>query len=113
MMGGIDLSMGATISLLANVLVGVAKGQDDRLPQAILVVLVLGIVIGLVNGLLVAVLELNPLIVTLSTGLILLGITAEYRSSSTNNTMVPDVAVRRRCSTRCSASARPSGSCSS
>ena len=39
MMGGIDLSMGATISLLANVLVGVAKGQDDRLPQAILVVL--------------------------------------------------------------------------
>jgi len=89
MMGGIDLSMGATISLLANVLVGVAKGQDDRLPQAILVVLVLGVVIGLVNGLLVAVLELNPLIVTLSTGLILLGITAEYRSSSTSNTMVP------------------------
>ena len=68
MMGGIDLSMGATISLLANVLVGVAKGQDDRLPQAILVVLILGIIIGLVNGLLVAVLELNPLIVTLSTG---------------------------------------------
>jgi ribose transport system permease protein len=89
MMGGIDLSMGATISLLANVLVGVAKGQDDRLPQAILVVLILGIIIGLVNGLLVAVLELNPLIVTLSTGLILLGITAEYRSSSTSNTMVP------------------------
>ena len=31
MMGGIDLSMAATISLLANVLVGVSKGSDDRL----------------------------------------------------------------------------------
>jgi len=67
MMGGIDLSMGATISLLANVLVGVAKGQDDRLPQAILVVLVLGIIIGLVNGLLVAGLRIPPFVATLGT----------------------------------------------
>ena len=34
MMGGIDLSMAAAISLLANVLVGVSKGQDDRLAYA-------------------------------------------------------------------------------
>src|SRR5690606_73259 len=67
MMGGIDLSMGASISILANSLVGVSKGSDDKLPQAVVTVFVVAAVIGLVNGLLVAVLDLNPLIVTLAT----------------------------------------------
>lgn len=90
MMGGIDLSMAGAISLLANILVGVAKGSDDRLPYAILIVFVWAFVIGLVNGLLVAILDLNPLIVTLSTGLILLGITAEYRLGTANESQVPN-----------------------
>jgi ribose transport system permease protein len=90
MMGGIDLSMGATISLLANVLVGTAKGSDDRLPYALAVMFVVAIVIGLVNGLLISVIELNPLIVTLATGLILGGVTSEYRLGTANNTTVPD-----------------------
>lgn len=89
MMGGIDLSMAAAISLLANVLVGVSRGEDDRLLYAILIVLMWGVVIGLVNGLLVAILELNPLIVTLSTGLVLLGITSEYRLGTANESAVP------------------------
>jgi ribose transport system permease protein len=90
MMGGIDLSMAAAISLLANVLVGVSQGSDDRLAYACLVVFGWAVVIGLANGLLVAVLDLNPLIVTLSTGLILLGITAEYRIGIANNSAVPE-----------------------
>jgi ribose transport system permease protein len=90
MMGGIDLSMGASISLLANVLVGVSKGSDDKLAKAILIVFALAAVIGLVNGLLVALFDLNPLIVTLATSLILLGITAEYRVGIANSTTVPD-----------------------
>ena len=90
MMGGIDLSMAASISLLANVLVGVSKGSNDKLGEAIVIVFVVATVIGLVNGLLVAMLDLNPLIVTLSTSLILLGITAEYRVGIANSTTVPD-----------------------
>jgi ribose transport system permease protein len=90
MMGGIDLSMGASISLLANVLVGVSKGSDDALVKGIVTVFVVAAVIGLVNGLLVAVFDLNPLIVTLATSLILLGITAEYRVGIANNSTVPD-----------------------
>ncbi len=90
MMGGIDLSMGAIISLSANVLVGVSKSSDDRLFEAIVTVFVVAVVIGLVNGFLVAVFELNPLIVTLSTSLILLGINTEYRSKNAQNTAVPD-----------------------
>jgi len=91
MMGGIDLSMGASISLLANVLVGVSKGTDGRLGHAILMVFLVAIFIGLVNGLLISILELNPLIVTLSTSFILLGITAEYRMGIANNSSVPDL----------------------
>ena len=90
MMGGIDLSMAASISLLANVLVGVSKGSNDKLAEAIVIVFVVAAVIGLVNGLLVAMLDLNPLIVTLSTSLILLGITAEYRVGIANSNTVPD-----------------------
>jgi ribose transport system permease protein len=89
MMGGIDLSMAASISLLANVLVGVSKGSDDRVFAAVVAVLVCAVLIGLVNGLLVAVIELNPLIVTLATGLILAGITSEYRVGLANNSSVP------------------------
>ena len=96
MMGGIDLSMAASISLLANVLVGVSKGSDDKLAEAIVIVFVVAAVIGLVNGLLVAMLDLNPLIVTLSTSLILLGITAEYRVGIANSNTVPDDADQLR-----------------
>ena len=89
MMGGIDLSMGASISLLANVMVGVSLGQNDRMAIGIAVVFGVALLIGLVNGILIAILELNPLIVTLSTSLILLGITSEYRLGTANNSTVP------------------------
>ena len=91
MMGGIDLSMGATISITANVLVGVSKGADDGLATAIVYVFLLAIAIGLVNGFLVAVFELNPLIVTLATSLIILGINTEYRATTATNSTVPDL----------------------
>ena len=90
MVGGIDLSMGAAISLLANILVGTAQGDDDRLVYALLVVLLCAACIGLVNGILVAVIGLNPIIVTLATGLVLLGITAEYRLGHAFSPSVPD-----------------------
>jgi ribose transport system permease protein len=52
-------------------------------------VFVCAIVVGLINGGLVAIFELNPMIVTLATSLILLGITAEYRTGTANTSMVP------------------------
>jgi ribose transport system permease protein len=90
MMGGIDLSIAASISLLSNVVVGVSNSSNDGLAKAIAAVFVVAIIIGLVNGVLVAVLDLNPLIVTMSTGLIIAGITRQYREGITNSTTVPD-----------------------
>ena len=90
MVGGIDLSMAAAISLQANILVGVSKGANDRLGIAVLTVIVVAIAIGFVNGVLVAVVELNPLIVTLSMKFILDGLTSEYRLGIANNSKVPN-----------------------
>jgi ribose transport system permease protein len=89
MTGGIDLSMAGAISLLANVMVGASGGSNDRLAEAVFIVLGWAVVIGLVNGFLVAVLRFNSLIVTLAVGLILLGMTQRYRLGTGNESAVP------------------------
>jgi ribose transport system permease protein len=89
MTGGIDLSMAGAISLLANIVVGASGGSNGRLASAVFVVLGWAVIIGLVNGLLIAVLRFNPLIVTLATGLVLLGVTRRYRLGTANESAVP------------------------
>ncbi len=89
MVGGIDLSMAASISLLANVLVGVSKGADGRLGGAVVAVLCVAVLIGFVNGVLVAIVELNPLIVTLSMKFVIDGATSQYRLGIANSSTVP------------------------
>jgi ribose transport system permease protein len=89
MTGGIDLSIAGTISLMANVIVGASGGHNSRLAVGIFVVLGWSLVIGLINGFMVAILRLNPLIVTLAVGLVLVGITARYRLGEGNAATVP------------------------
>jgi ribose transport system permease protein len=89
MVGGIDLSMAASISLLANILVGESKGANGRLWTAVISVLVVAVIIGLINGILVAVVELNPLIVTLSMKFVIDGATSQYRLGIANSSSVP------------------------
>jgi ribose transport system permease protein len=89
MTGGIDLSIAGTISLLANVVVGASGGANNKLATTVFIVLGWAVVIGLVNGFLVAVLRFNPLIVTLAVGLVLLGLTQRYRLGTGNESAVP------------------------
>jgi ABC-type sugar transport system ATPase subunit/ribose/xylose/arabinose/galactoside ABC-type transport system permease subunit len=89
MTGGIDLSMAGLITLIGSLLVGVSHGADNRLAIAIVICLGWAALAGLVNGLLVAVAELNPLIVTLATGEIMYGITSQYRLGTSNIAGVP------------------------
>jgi ribose transport system permease protein len=86
---GIDLSPPAIISLSSTVLLGVSGGRDDMMWPAIAAALVAAIAVGLVNGLAVAVLKLNALIVTLSTGAIVQGLTLWYRQSLAAESKVP------------------------
>jgi ribose/xylose/arabinose/galactoside ABC-type transport system permease subunit len=64
--GGIDLSVGAILGLSAVVLGG-AYDHGVGLVPGILICLAVGLACGLVNGLLVELLQLHPLLVTLGT----------------------------------------------
>lgn len=86
---GIDLSIPAVITLSSTVLLGVSGGQDAGLWPAILLALALSLCVGLVNGVLVAVLRLNALIVTLAVGAVTAGATLWYRQGIAQEARVP------------------------
>lgn len=88
---GIDLSIPAIITLSSTLLLGVSGGSDAGLAAAIVVALVAATAIGLVNGVLVALLQLNALIVTLAVGAILSGVTLWYRQGLPAESGVPPV----------------------
>ena len=90
MQGGIDLSTPGVVSFGGNLIAGVGAGSNHNLPVAILAALGVGVAVGLVNGLLVGVLRLNPLIVTLAVGQIVLAWSSKYsRDVVTNQPNVP------------------------
>jgi ribose transport system permease protein len=71
--GGLDLSIAAGFSLCAVTAAGVGLHADPWI--AFLAALVVGLAIGLGNGILVAGLGINPFITTIGTGFVLSGIT--------------------------------------
>ncbi|WP_368911941.1 ABC transporter permease [Taklimakanibacter deserti] len=76
--GGIDLSVGSTISLLSTLTSGLINGDASMIAPVIFGILLLGLVIGLINGLLIIWLKVHPLIVTLGTGTVLQGLVLLY-----------------------------------
>ena len=89
MQAGIDLSTPGVISFGGNLIVGVSKGSDHRLALGILACIGLGALVGLVNGFFVGILRLNPLIVTLAVGQIVLAWGLKYSRSVQSATSVP------------------------
>lgn len=89
MTGGIDLSVPGTFTLGAIVVVGVGKQMDDRIVLAIATALGLAALIGLVNGLLIGGLKLNPLIVTLAVGQVVTGLVNRYHKTFAIQSSVP------------------------
>jgi ribose transport system permease protein len=89
MHAGIDLSTPGVISFGGNLIVGVSLGQDHRLALGILACLGLGVGVGLVNGILIGIVRLNPLIVTLAVGQIVLAWSLRYSRENTNSLQVP------------------------
>jgi ribose transport system permease protein len=89
MTGGIDLSVPGSLTLAAVVTVGVGEASDERLWAAIGTALALVALVGLVNGILIAWLGLNALIVTLAVGQIVTGMAFRYYSGVGIQTPVP------------------------
>jgi len=70
----IDLSVAYVISITAVMSSFVMQGDPNNIPAAILVVVGIGIIVGLVNGLIITKLRVNAFIATLGTSLILKGV---------------------------------------
>jgi ribose transport system permease protein len=70
----IDLSVAYTISITAVMSSYLMQGETANLPWAIPAVFVIGIAIGLANGLIITKLKVNPFIATLGMSLIIKGI---------------------------------------
>lgn len=69
--GGIDLSVPGAFSLSVVITTHYPNGDDDRLLPAILIALTAVVVAGLLNGGLIGVLGLNPIVATLGTNALL------------------------------------------
>jgi ribose/xylose/arabinose/galactoside ABC-type transport system permease subunit len=76
--GGIDLSVGAAISLTAVYTAGMMKLSPTMTWPIVLLMLLMGLAIGLFNGTLVTRLKIAPFIATLATGSILQGLVLMY-----------------------------------
>jgi ribose transport system permease protein len=72
--GSIDLSVAYTISITSVMSSYIMQGRPENVFLAIVVVFAIGITIGLVNGLIITKLHVNPFIATLGTALVLKGI---------------------------------------
>ena len=64
--GGIDLSIGATMSLV-SVTLGMTYAAGAPLPVSITAALAVGVLCGLINGFFITKIHVHPLIVTLAT----------------------------------------------
>lgn len=80
--GGIDLSAGFGVAMVAVAMVG-SMGFDGNLTHGLVVALCFGLALGLVNGLLVGVLRIPAFIATLATFTAVQGVTLTRAKSGT------------------------------
>ncbi|MFC3058617.1 ABC transporter permease [Paenirhodobacter populi] len=78
---GIDLSVGSVMTLTALIVSGMAGSSDAAVPMALAVVLGLGTLIGLANGIGARFLGLYPLVVTLGGSFVVEGLGLVYARS--------------------------------
>ncbi|MFM0309623.1 ABC transporter permease [Paraburkholderia sp. RL17-383-BIF-A] len=89
--GGLDLSVPFTITLAGVVLTGVTNGSDVAALWGVPGVLLLGAVIGAINGFGVAVLRISPLIMTLAMNGILQGVALVYDNGAPTGFAPPSI----------------------
>lgn len=70
----IDLSVAYLISVTAVMASFLMRGDPSRVPMAVAAVFAIGAFVGLINGLVVSKLRVNPFIATLGVGLVLKGV---------------------------------------
>ncbi|MGH9108412.1 MAG: ABC transporter permease [Acidimicrobiales bacterium] len=87
--GGIDLSVAAVVTLVGQIVLKQAQGQNASLAGSLVVCFVVCVVIGLINGVLIEGLRLNSLVVTLAMGELITGLATTYRGQVAHFSNVP------------------------
>jgi len=96
--GGVDLSIPWTLNAVAILVTVLANGRDSQLFWAIPLVLALAAVVGLTNGIGVALFEVSPIIMTLGMNVIVEGALLIYMGSNqpqNSPTFITNLAIHR------------------
>jgi ribose transport system permease protein len=88
-LGGVDLSIGAVISLTAVLCAVQMNGGAANLPGAFVMACAAGTLIGTLNGLAAAFTRVSPFILTLGTGIAVLGLTQIYSGGTARGIVAP------------------------
>lgn len=86
-LGGIDLSVGAVVAMSGTMTVGFIVNNGVPVPMAILLGLAIGTLCGMINGLIVAIFNFPPFIVTLAMMNIVQGVAYLYCGGKTTRIM--------------------------
>jgi ribose/xylose/arabinose/galactoside ABC-type transport system permease subunit len=78
LVGGIDISVAGTITLAGIIAATTMNGQPNRAILGIVITIAIGMLIGLINGALVTIGRIQPLIATLAMGTVLGGAALIY-----------------------------------
>lgn len=71
--GGLDLSLGSTISMVNLVMASMMNGSADNMAEAVIVSMVLCLVIGFLNGFIIVKFRMQPFLVTMAMSVIIQG----------------------------------------
>lgn len=88
-LGGVDLSVGAVISLTAVVCAVQMDGDAANTVPAILVTCLVGLAIGAINGTLIAYSRVSPFILTLGMAVVVYGLTQIYSGGTARGQVAP------------------------
>lgn len=87
--GGIDLSVAGVVTMTNIVATGVMMGENSRIAPAVLICLGLGAAVGALNGALIAILRVAPIISTLAMNSILFGAALVYTGGAPRGSAAP------------------------
>jgi ribose transport system permease protein len=89
LLGGIDLSVSSTITMAGVISATIMTGSDTRIIPAVAVSLLIGVVIGLVNGMGIGMLNIPPLVMTLGVTSLVQGISLLYTNGAPKGNSAP------------------------
>ena len=89
LVGGLDLSIPSVMTLSGVMLTGVSLGSNEGALVAVPVALIIGGIVGLINGFGILFLRISPVVMTLGVNVILSGVVLVYTDGTPSGTSPP------------------------